>query len=243
MTTSTLTTPTPRYYARVSRRLQAIVIDGAVYAVSPAVLLLLSSFTGGSTIAVQAVIIGWLVALVLYEPALVTLRGATIGHAAANIRVVDARTGRPPAFWRALLRFVVKSVLGLLSFVMVVSTTRHQAAHDLAAGTTVEIRDLWRMRPGDYLEARTVDPGATPASLWRRAAVTTGYSLVWLTMILVVYMASRSERCLVDDMCTRGEHVTAWLLIGGWTWGQALALALGFSGRLPGVRPATRAAV
>jgi uncharacterized RDD family membrane protein YckC len=229
--------PVPRYYARVSRRLQAIVIDGAVYAVSPAVLLLLSSFTGRSTLAVQVVVVGWFLAVALYEPLLVTLRGATIGHAAANIRVVDARTGRPPAFWRALLRFVVKSVLGLLSFAMVVSTRRHQAAHDLAAGTTVEIRDLWRVRPGDYLEARVVDPAATPASLVRRGAVTAGSSLVWFAMILAVYLTSRSESCLLDEVCTRAEDVTALLLFAGWMWGQALLLALGLGGRLPGARP------
>lgn len=220
---STSVAGTPHYYARVPSRLRASLIDGAIYATSPALLLLASSFTDGSPEAARTLVIGWMVSALLYEPFLVSVRGATIGHRAANIRIVDARTGGNPPFWRAFIRFIVKSVLGIFSFALVTTTVRHQAAHDLVAGTTVEINELWRVRPGSYLQDRVVDPRAVPASWPRRIAVTLGYSAAWLTLVLLAFAMLRSAGGLL-------------FFVG--LSGQVMCLTLGLGGRLPGAQPA-----
>ena len=81
-----------------------------------------------------------IVALVLlYEPILVSRRGATIGHAMSRIQVVDARTGRWPSFGRALARFVIKMVVGIPSFITMALSRRHQSVHDLLTQTIVQV--------------------------------------------------------------------------------------------------------
>jgi uncharacterized RDD family membrane protein YckC len=239
MTTTGSATPTPptRYYARVSRRVQATLIDGGLFIASPAILLLLASLTDGSPFAVRVLTTAWLASFFLYEPVLVSLRGATIGHAWANIRIVDARTGGRPPFWRAFVRFLVKMVLGVFSFACVVCTRRHQAAHDLAAGTTVEVRRLWRMLPGDYLTERIPDPTEEAAPRVRRLLVMTAYSLATLALVSIALAATQSERCLVQERCTPAERASSWLVVLVWLALQVICLAAGLSGRLPGARP------
>ena len=64
----------------------------------------------------------------LYEPLLVWGFGATIGQRArTGLRVVDDATGGNPPFWRAFVRFVLKTVLGLPSGIAIAFTRRHQA--------------------------------------------------------------------------------------------------------------------
>jgi hypothetical protein len=106
---------------------------------------------------------------VLYEPLLVAWRGGTIGHFATNLRVVGPAGGNP-SFARAFARYVVKTALGLPSFISMTLTRRHQAVHDVLTRTTVQIRDSSRARPGDYYVPSPTstaiqdlsDPGSVP---------------------------------------------------------------------------------
>ena len=78
-----------------------------------------------------------LVALLLYEPVMVTAAGGTIGHRSLNLRVVRASDfGRVPIH-RSVIRVVVKAVLGVPVFLAVYFTSKNQGLHDLAAGTVV----------------------------------------------------------------------------------------------------------
>jgi hypothetical protein len=79
---------------------------------------------------------------------------ATLGHMAANIHVVDLRTGGKPTFLRALARSWLKAFAGLLAFAFMGTTRRHQALHDLAARTTVEITDPAKALPQHFVEER-----------------------------------------------------------------------------------------
>ncbi len=152
----------PRY-GRFLRRFQAAVID---------VIVILLAIYGAVFIAVTlnsenlartlgfSIAIGWL----LYEPVLVALTGSTVGHYLCNLRVVDNRTGGNINFFKAVARTLLKAVLGWLSFITMATTRRHQAIHDLATGSTVQIRNLAQ---------------ASPASLPRRTdrAVERGHAL------------------------------------------------------------------
>ena len=75
----------------------------------------------------------------LYEPLLVSVTGSTIGHYATNLRVVDNRSHGNISFVKAVVRMIIKSALGLYSFITMATTSRYQAMHDLLTRSTVQI--------------------------------------------------------------------------------------------------------
>jgi len=76
----------------------------------------------------------WL--FVIYEPLLTTV-ACTPGQLAMNFRVrLVAGLGRP-AIHRTFLRWLVKSVLGVVSILFLPRQKQRRALHDLASGTIV----------------------------------------------------------------------------------------------------------
>jgi uncharacterized RDD family membrane protein YckC len=67
-----------------------------------------------------------------------------------NLRVVDNRTASNVSLPQALLRFVVKGILGVLSFLTMRFSRRHQALHDILTSSSVRIRDAAAARPHHY---------------------------------------------------------------------------------------------
>jgi uncharacterized RDD family membrane protein YckC len=94
------------------------------------------------------------IALLLYEPVLVSCTGGTLGHYFTNLRVVDARDGGDIGFAKACARVAIKGLLGLYSFVILAATRRNQAVHDLLTRSTVQIRDPAKALPGQYITER-----------------------------------------------------------------------------------------
>ena len=80
-------------------------------------------------------------AVVLVDPVMVSIRGASPGHHLMRITIQDAKTGKNIGLLRALLRSVLRGVFGWLSLVFVLATKKHQALHDLICRTTVLLRD------------------------------------------------------------------------------------------------------
>ena len=98
---------------------------------------------------------GWLVAAVLLLLvalaetilclAMTARHGTTPGKRIMGLRVVDARTGQPIGWWRAVVRHVVVAtltgvscgVLGLVSVLVAGTEPRRRAWQDLAADTVV----------------------------------------------------------------------------------------------------------
>src|SRR5258708_10055870 len=80
----------PRY-ARFSRRLRGIVVDWiiAMAVIFGAVLVAVTAASDNFSRALGIVV---LLALLLYEPVLVSVTGGTLGHYFTNLRVVDERT-------------------------------------------------------------------------------------------------------------------------------------------------------
>jgi hypothetical protein len=179
----------------------------------------------------------WFGFLCLYEPVLVWRRGATLGHMAANIRVVDQRTGGNPTFLRALGRFWLKGFVGLLAFAFMGTTRRHQALHDLAARTTVEIADPAKALPEHFVEEREPLPAAGLPSRLRRVVVILAYSVVSWLALGVALILSESEQCVEHNFaCTPQEllleKVLGLLFVGV----LAACIIFGWTGRLLGAR-------
>jgi hypothetical protein len=193
---------------------------------------------GGARIAILL----WLGFLCLYEPVLVWRRGATLGHMAANIRVVDQRTGGDPTFLRAFGRFWLKAFVGLLAFAFMGTTRRHQALHDLAARTTVEIADPTKALPEHFVEERGPLPAADLPSRLRRVVVILAYSLVSWLAIGVAAVATESAECLERNYCSPTERLlddVVGLILAGVL---AACIILGWTGRLWGARRTHRVA-
>src|SRR5215217_4317487 len=88
----------------------------------------------------RVVIVALLGVVLLYEPILVSVRGATIGHRRVDLQVVTG-SGHRPGFGRALARYLIKAILGIPAFLTMMLTRRHQALQDILTGTTVQVRD------------------------------------------------------------------------------------------------------
>lgn len=225
----------PRLYARFPRRLSAAITDMVVYALS------LVTFMGvaegaGAYAGAKPVFFGWLAFLLLYEPVLVARRGATVGHAFANVRVVFVQTGMPPGFLRATARFWLKGLAGWLSFAFMSTTPRYQALHDLVAGTTVEIRDPTRALPTHYAVERTPEAARSLPPPWRRLAVILVYSALTFVGVVVLLGLLESEACLDGVRCSPAERLLERLMEIALLGTLAAWIIIGWQGRLPGAR-------
>ena len=226
-------------YATFTRRLRALVVDLAVLVGGLAVIVLASELTrdvAGSGRVLAAAL--WAMAL-LYEPLMVWRVGGTVGHLATNLRVVDDATGRNPGLLRAAARFWIKAALGLYSFVTMAFTRRHQAVHDSLTRTTVQIRDLTKAQPDDYLAERPAVESAAMPSPARRLLVIVGYQLVLFLALSIASTVLVSDACIQADRCTPGEDAVAITIVGLWIVASVACLIAGWRGRLWGgrVRP------
>lgn len=77
----------------------------------------------------------FLLVFLFYEPVLISL-GCTIGQLLLNIRVRKFENPlKKLSLQMALVRFIVKAILGWLSFITIIFNVNRQAIHDLASGS------------------------------------------------------------------------------------------------------------
>jgi uncharacterized RDD family membrane protein YckC len=232
--------PAPRY-ARFSRRLRAMLIDWILALIVLYGALLLATAASNDNFS-RGLGILVVVALLLYEPILVSRMGSTLGHYFTNLRVVDDRDGGNIGFARACARSLIKGVLGLYSFVVLAATRRNQALHDLLTRSTVQIRDPAKASPGQYIAERTEFAAAGMPSPLRRIAVTCFYLLliviIYVCIIGTVASGAISDACIDRNFCSGGERILS-LMFGASLLGLcAICIVLGWRGRLFGARGA-----
>jgi uncharacterized RDD family membrane protein YckC len=235
----------PRY-ARFSRRLRGMLLDWmiamAVLFGAVALASKISSDNAARALGVAVVII-----LLLYEPLFVTRFGGTLGHIWTNLRVVDDRGGNV-GFGKALVRFLIKSLLGWYSFLTMAATRRNQAVHDLLTHSTVQVRDLARATPGQFIAERTDTDDPTMPSRSRRILVTLGYLALGIVLYLVAIDAVLqagllSSACIDGDVCSAGERAISVAAAVIFLLLLALIIALGWRGKLLGARRVRATAV
>jgi uncharacterized RDD family membrane protein YckC len=228
-------------YARFPRRLVALVSDGALVTGGFAASLLAAAASGAQSI-VRVLLAAFVLVALLYDPVLVSTIGGTLGHRWTNLRVVDDDTGGNLPFGRALVRSLIKTVLGLPSFIFIGLTRRHQALHDLASRSTVQVRDLSLARPYHYVHERTETPEMVRVSRRRRILVILAYAVAIYVLVSVASLLLVSDRCVLNDECSAGEDLSFTLIITGWFAATAWVIVRGWRGRLPGCRSRTPAA-
>lgn len=226
-------------FGSFSSRFRAVVVDAVVLAFALVAIVLSISVTEAIPGAGRVGVFLMAAVLVFYEPFLVAWRGATVGHMRANLRVVYDRTGERPGFVRAFVRYVIKSIFGAASFLLMALTRRHQALHDRLTGTTVRIHDRDVAREADIAWERSADelePSGS-ASRARRVVVILGYLVLLLILLNVLASVLLSDACLVDDGCSPAEHRIQEVLGLLWLAANVVCIVAGWRGHLWGCRP------
>lgn len=122
--------------ADLSKRRNAVYIDYLVYA---GIIFLAGTAAGqldDSQYALRILIV--ICCLLIYEPLMVSLFGCTIGHRFNSLRVrKDVPEYRKLNFFEAFLRFLIKLVLGRISFSIVHNNSNRKAIHDKTMNSTV----------------------------------------------------------------------------------------------------------
>jgi len=229
-------------YGRFLRRVQAMIIDSIVIMLAIFGVVFIAVTLNSDHLARTlgfSIAIGWL----LYEPLLVALTGSTVGHYLRNLRVVDNRTGGNINFFKAVVRTVLKAALGWVSFVTMATTRRHQAIHDLATKSTVQIRNVEQASPHHYRGEQTEFASTDMPSWVRRLIVIVLYLVVVFLLVglLLVELESAdmlSAACRQKARCNTSEGLVfggVWLALVGVS---VLCIVLGWRGRLLGARKA-----
>lgn len=224
-----------RLYANIVLRLQALLHDVVLYAVVATLAWILGAVVfelrATAEIIERFALIGF---VVLYEPVLVWKFGGTWGHHERNLKVCDQQTGENIGFLRALFRAVLKAVLGVFSLLFMISTERHQALHDLATRSTVQIREpLLPFGPRHhYLRERAEAGDVGLPSTRQRIIVILAYVVLIGLALSVAGAIAVSESCLLEDQCTPTERLTFPAAFGAWIVLSAAAVRLGWKGRI-----------
>jgi len=224
-------------YARFSRRLRAMLLDWVIALVIGFGAVLLAVAVGNDTFS-RDLGIAVVIALLLYEPLLVSFAGGTLGHYFTNLRVADERDGGNISFPKAFVRFVIKGLLGFYSFAILAATRRNQAVHDLLTRSTVQIRDPAKALPGQYITERAEPADANMPSGLRRVAVIFVYLLTIFIADATFAAGSLSAACIDSNFCSAGERVVSIGAAVGLLALSALIIALGWKGKLFGARKA-----
>jgi uncharacterized RDD family membrane protein YckC len=232
-------TPAPRY-ARFSRRVRGMMLDWVIALIVIFGAVLVATTVGNNNVSRPLGILV-VIALLLYEPVLVSFTGGTLGHYFSNLRVVDEHSGGNVSFLKACARVVIKGVLGLYSFVVMTATRRNQAVHDLLTRSTVQIRDPARASPHQYITERTELSDSNMPSRWRRLAVICCYLLLIFAIYIgvlagVMAMGGLSRRCLDNNYCSTGERIVSIAVPLLLLVASALCIGLGWRGKLFGAR-------
>ena len=123
-----------------SRRLIARLLDLGVFYIAVSTIFLVTPFGEDELGLLPALLLfGWPV----YEVALTTIRGQTVGKQIMSIKVVSVTHGLFPTWGRSCARWVSFGVLsylplvGLLNFMSLLWTKNRQTWHDKIGGTVV----------------------------------------------------------------------------------------------------------
>jgi uncharacterized RDD family membrane protein YckC len=121
------------------RRVMALIIDSLVILLVFSTLSVLINILGEIPNVIRGFFLIFMI--YLYDPILTSFYGATIGHRIMNLtlRKFDDQSSNI-SIGNALLRFVIKILLGWISFITVTSNKNKRAIHDLASGSIVIYR-------------------------------------------------------------------------------------------------------
>lgn len=231
----------PVYYPRLIRRVRAVLIDSVLVPIAVWGALILGDALGVSHTYGKVALA--LAPIFVLEPGLVAFTGGTLGHHLLKIRVTKLDGQGNINIFAATIRFAVKLLLGWLSFIFVMTTSRHQAVHDLVAGSVVIHKNANALPTHEALSERAQesDEYVYPAR-WHRALIIVCYWLAATVALSIFSNLIASGECVAGHRCAAAEQLfllvlnVAWLVSLGWI------TVKGWRGQLYGCRREARGA-
>lgn len=222
-------------YPRLIRRIQALLIDSAVLLV-----VFICSVALAGVFKFDNELLGAVIAflpVILVEPLLVSLKGGTIGHHILGLRVRNISNNKNLNIFSAIIRTVLKAILGTVSLVCVLTTKKHQAIHDLLTRSIVVINDTNGMPSYEVLPERELDhehyyyPGVI-----RRLLFITLYFILFFISIGLFTVFGLSDSCVKLDRCSNLDSVVI-VVMTLYYWAGIFGIpALGWMSKLYGCR-------
>ncbi|MBI1183127.1 RDD family protein [bacterium] len=127
-------------YPGVSDRIKAAVIDSFVIVVFMVVLTIV--FSQFANVPDSFRFAGFIFIFLLYDPLFTSLFAGTIGHMIMNIQVKQSsNTEKNIRFPLAIIRYLIKFLLGWISLLTVGSDKKHLAIHDIVISSVVLYRN------------------------------------------------------------------------------------------------------
>lgn len=123
-------------YAGIADRVKAVVTDSFVIVIF--IVIVTYSFSAFEHVPDHGRIIAFVFIFFLYDPIFTSVFGGTIGHMMFGIRVKREKNQvKNILFPLAIIRFIVKASLGLISLLTVSGNKKRKAIHDSLAGSVV----------------------------------------------------------------------------------------------------------
>ncbi len=73
----------------------------------------------------------------LYEPIMVSLFGASIGHRMCKLKVQNAKNSKKISIIKAIIRFLMKMILGWISLFTISNNKERKTMHDMIVDSVV----------------------------------------------------------------------------------------------------------
>lgn len=175
----------PVFYATLSRRIKAGIIDGVVLLTLCICSPLLVSFLTGKDTGLNAIVM--FTPPLLLEPFLISYFGFTLGQYIFGIQVIRADTGGKCPVPASFLRYFTKVILGSLSMAYMLFSNRHQAIHDHFAKTLVVISFKRLDRNADFAKYGEQEQNLDRDYLYPSSLRRFVFFLIWLVPVSITY--------------------------------------------------------
>lgn len=226
-----------RYYPRLIRRIQAVLIDSLILPIAVISALYFSTALGVEAGSLKiAVVVG---VVFFLEPVLVSVTGGTIGHHINNLKIRRSGADKRLNIILASIRYVVKMILGLPSLAFVLISRRHQAIHDKLSNSVVVHKSLSGVPEHERIPERTraaEQQGYTRKR--RRIVVILAFWFLFLLVVNIINYGLLSNACFLLNQCNETEHKIQVISTSLWMASLIIFAFLGWTGRLYGCRKA-----
>lgn len=123
-------------YPGIFDRVKAVFVDSVVLIIF--MIIITDIFSFFDTVSDTIRIIFFVFIFILYDPILISFFGGTLGHKVIGLRVKrEKNEEKNILFPIAIIRFVVKSLLGWISLITISGSKKRRAIHDTISGSVV----------------------------------------------------------------------------------------------------------
>ncbi|MAY83097.1 MAG: RDD family protein [Flavobacteriales bacterium] len=127
-------------FPKIGERLNAATVDGII--IVGFIILISLLFSNFEEVANSWRISAFVFVFFLYDPIFTSLFGGTLGHMMFNLSVSRlSNEKRKLSFPSAILRFIIKASLGIISLFTINNNENKMAIHDMAVGSVMVYRN------------------------------------------------------------------------------------------------------